>query len=66
MDHESLIAAESYKMKWGSKESDEVVWKILKDAELDSLDNDHLILSDKVEFHEDLCNGNKVELDEAT
>jgi hypothetical protein len=53
-------------MQWGSKESDVVVSKILKDAEFVSLDDYPLILLDTVEFHEELCNGKEAELDEPT
>jgi hypothetical protein len=53
-------------MQWGSKESDVVVWKILKDSEFALLDDDPPILSDTVEFHEDLCNGKEAELNEPT
>jgi hypothetical protein len=66
MDRESLKDAESYTMKWGSKESDVVVWKILKDVEYVSLDDDPFILPDSVEFHKDMWNGNEYELKDPT
>jgi hypothetical protein len=66
MDRENLKDAESYTMKWGSKESDVVVWKILKDVEYVSLDDDPIILPDSVEFHKDMWNGNEDELKDPT
>jgi hypothetical protein len=63
MDHQSLKVAESYTMRWGSGKDDVVVWKILKDGESVSLNEDTFVLPDKVEYKLDAT---EKELDDPT
>ena len=63
MDRQSLLAADSYKMKWGKEESDIVEWRILRDGELFKLKEDSFVLPDKVEYNADLMDA---ELEDAT
>jgi hypothetical protein len=53
-------------MQWGSKESDIVVWKILKESDFFSHDDDPLILPDSVEFRKYPCKGKEAELNKPT
>jgi hypothetical protein len=50
MDYDGLKAVESYTMKWGSRKEDVVEWKILKDGESVSFNEDAFVLPNIVEY----------------
>ncbi len=52
MDASSLKVAETYTMRWGNEKDDVVVWKILQDGEIVSLNEDTLVMPEKVEMLE--------------
>jgi hypothetical protein len=44
MDTQSLKVADSYTMRWGNGSDDVVIWKILLDGEVMSLNEDTLVI----------------------
>ena len=66
MDASSLKVAETYTMRWGNEKDDVVVWKILQDGEIVSLNEDTLVMPEKVEFNLEMLEGGESELDDPT
>jgi hypothetical protein len=66
MDASSLKVADSYTMKWGNGKDDVVVWKILQDGEIISLNEDTLVMPEKVDFNLEMFEGRESELDDPT
>jgi hypothetical protein len=66
MDASSLKVADSYTMKWGNGKDDVVVWKILQDGEIISLNEDTLVMPEKVGFNLEMFRGRESELDDPT
>ena len=64
MDATSLKVAESYTMRWGNGKDYVVVWRILKDRETLSLNEDSLVVPEKVEYNIELWEGRESELDD--
>jgi hypothetical protein len=51
-------------MRWGNGKDDVVVWRILKDGETLSLNEDSLVVPEKVDYNIELLEGRESELDD--